>query len=218
MGNSKTQTIRVWGDFACFTRPEMKVERFSYPFITPSAARGIFDAIYLKPTEFRWQITRIEILREPSYIALRRNEVTKVASGKPIDVEESRAQRQTMALRDPNYRLSGEIRPWPAHTANQTRFEEQWLRRVTHGKCFHHPYFGCREFACYFLPEEDAEPANPVPYATDTGYMVYDVFDLSCMQEKSAPAFISVFKPEIAAGVIQVPDFEDARVLKPRES
>ena len=101
MGKPNPQVLRVWGDFACFTRPELKAERFSYPFITPSAARGIFDAIYCKRTEFRWQITRIEILREPSFISLRRNEVTKVASRKPIDVEESRAQRQTMALRDP---------------------------------------------------------------------------------------------------------------------
>jgi CRISPR-associated protein Cas5d len=71
----KDQALEVWGELACFTRPEMKVERFSYPVITPSAARGIYDAIYCKPKEFRWQITRVEILKPPSYIALRRNEV-----------------------------------------------------------------------------------------------------------------------------------------------
>ncbi|MEA1980804.1 MAG: CRISPR-associated protein Cas5, partial [candidate division Zixibacteria bacterium] len=73
--NSKVHILKVWGDFACFTRPEMKVERFSYPIITPSAARGIFDAIYCKSKEFRWQITQIELLKPASYIALRRNEV-----------------------------------------------------------------------------------------------------------------------------------------------
>lgn len=217
MGTPKPQVIRAWGDFACFTRPELKAERFSYPFITPSAARGIFDAIYSKCTEFRWQVTQIEILREPSYIALRRNEVTKVASRKPIDVEESRAQRQTMALRAPRYRLTAEIRPWPGYAAKQASFEDQWNRRVRHGKCFHQPYLGCREFACFFLPEDEAEPASPVPYAADTGLMIYDVFDLSRMQGPSAPAFISLFRPEVEAGVIRVPEFDDPRVQKPQE-
>src|SRR3954452_12185608 len=73
--NPNRQVLEVWGDFACYSRPEMKVERFSYPCITPSAARGIFDAIYAKPVEFRWQVNEIEVLAPPSYIALRRNEV-----------------------------------------------------------------------------------------------------------------------------------------------
>jgi CRISPR-associated protein Cas5d len=73
------QVIRVWGEFACFSRPEMKVERFSYPVPTPSAARGILDAIYCKPTKFRWQVLRIEVLKPIRYIALRRNEVKEKA-------------------------------------------------------------------------------------------------------------------------------------------
>lgn len=217
MATPKAQVIRVWGDFACFTRPELKAERFSYPFITPSAARGIFDAIYSKRVEFRWQVTQIEILREPSYIALRRNEVTKVASRNPIDVDEARAQRQTMAIRDPCYRLTAEIRPWPGHAHKQASFEDQWDRRVRHGKCFYQPYFGCREFACWFLPEDEAEPASPVRCAADTGYMIYDVFDLSQSQDSNARVFISLFRPDVAGGIIRVPEFSDPRVLKPKE-
>ena len=72
---AQTFVLRVWGDFACFSRPELKVERFSYPLPPPSAVRGIFDAIYSKPNEFRWQAEKVEVLAEPSYIALRRNEV-----------------------------------------------------------------------------------------------------------------------------------------------
>lgn len=218
MATPTPQILRAWGDFACFTRPELKAERFSYPFITPSAARGIFDAIYAKPAEFRWQVTKIEILRAPEYIALRRNEVTRVASLRPIDVEKVRAQRQTMALRNPCYRLTAEIRPWIEHAAKQLSFEEQWDRRVRHGKCFHQPYLGCREFACFFLPEDEAEPAAPVPYCNDLGLMIYDVFDLSRPQGRSAPVFISLFRPEIACGVVKVPEFSDQRVLKPREN
>lgn len=217
MGAPKPQVIRAWGDFACFTRPEMKAERFSYPFITPSAARGVFDAIYAKPKEFRWQVTRIEILREPAYIALRRNEVTKVASREPIDVERVRAQRQTMALREPAYRLTAEIRPWREFEFRQTALEEQWGRRVRAGKCFHQPYLGCREFACYFLPEEEAGAAEPVEYSTDIGLMIYDVFDLSRQQGTHAGPYISVFRPEVSRGVVEVPEFGDARVLKPVE-
>ena len=86
----KTQVLEVWGEFACFTRPELKVERFSYPVITPSAARAIFDAIYCKPNknpskaEFRWQIKKVEVLSEPKYIALRRNEVREGSSTSTI--------------------------------------------------------------------------------------------------------------------------------------
>jgi CRISPR-associated protein Cas5d len=215
MGQPKPQVIRAWGDFACFTRPEMKAERFSYPFITPSAARGVFDAIYCKPKEFRWQVTKIEILNQPSYIALRRNEVTKVGSREPIDVEKARAQRQTMALREPRYRLTAEIRPWPEFVSRQTCLEDQWNRRVRAGKCFHQPYLGCREFACYFLPEEEAEPAEPIRYTTDIGLMIYDVFDLSRPQTNSAAPFVSVFRPGVAGGVVMVPDFGSREVLKP---
>ena len=217
MATPKPQTIRVWGDFGCFTRPELKAERFSYPFITPSSARGIFDAIYAKPVEFRWQVRRIEILREPKYIGLRRNEVTKTAGRTPIDVEEARAQRQTMALRNPEYRLTAEIRPWPGHTGKQTTLEEQWLRRARYGKCFHQPYFGCREFACFFLPEDEAPPAAPAAYADNIGFMLYDVFDLARPQDSRAAPAISLFRPEVVAGVVEVPDYSDARVLKVRE-
>lgn len=136
--SKKTHTLEVWGDLACFTRPEMKVERFSYPVITPSAARGIFDAIYwegirdshgMKPY-FHWQVERIEVLEMPRYLALRRNEVKGIVPGtaklnkwmsgaetpEPLwadsdDVTTGRTQRQTMALKNVRYRLTARVIP-----------------------------------------------------------------------------------------------------------
>src|SRR5436305_2429072 len=138
-----SQVLEVWGDFACFSRPELKVERFSYSVITPSAARGVFDAVFAKPEEFRWQIREVEVLERPSYIALRRNEVKeKVNVAAVLDWmagrrepeplwadgdrdstgtdEKGRTQRQTMALKNVRYRLHAEIRPWPGHGAKQS--------------------------------------------------------------------------------------------------
>ena len=238
----KTHVIEVWGDFACFTRPECKVERFSYPLPTPSAARGIFDAIYCKPNknpsqaEFRWQITRVEVLAPVSYIALRRNEVKDkanfsaiskwmVGKGDPeplwadgdrdslgVDTK-GRTQRQTMALKNVRYRLYGEIRPWPAHENKLTALEAQFQRRAERGKCFAQPCFGFREFPAYFGPPQ----GNDMPLQDlndDLGIMLYDVFDLSAPGTANSRPSISVFRAQIRNGVMEVPDYMSEAVLK----
>ena len=228
-----TQTIEVWGELACFSRPEMKVERFSYPVITPSAARGIFDAVYAKPVEFRWQIDRIEVLSPPSYIALRRNEVKEKVSvsrvtqwmkgnapPEPILADSDgeatgRTQRQTMALRDVHYRLHARILPWPGFERMQTAFEEQFRRRASKGKCFYQPYFGCREFPAWFeLCEPDATDPPPIGLELDVGLMVYDVFDLSRPGGSGDRPYITLFRASVAAGVLDVPAFDDPAVIK----
>ena len=199
------QVLEVWGDLACFTRPELKVERFSYPVITPSAARGIYDAIYCKRTEFRWQITRIDILAYPHYIALRRNEVKDkisiksvqrwmeqkeepqplIADGTPEELgtdQKGRTQRQTMALKNVHYYLYAHVHPWPGFEHNLIALEAQFRRRASHGKCIYQPYFGCREFPAYFqLLDIDInnKPEKSIPVNMDIGLMLYDVFDLS---------------------------------------
>ncbi len=151
------QTLEIWGDLACFTRPELKVERFSYPCITPSAARGVFDAIYAKPVEFRWQIRRIELLEKPAFLALRRNEVKEKINVTAVSAwmegkrepepiwadgdrelvgtdEKGRTQRQTMALRNVRYRLTAEIVPWSGHEGRLPALEAQFRRRAAKGK------------------------------------------------------------------------------------
>lgn len=230
----KPQIMEVWGDFACFSRPELKVERFSYPIITPSAARGIFDAIYCKPNkdpaqaQFRWQITKIELLTPIAYIALRRNEVGSVVSTanvkkwmkgtsavQPLMVEQAQ-QRQTMALKNVRYRLTGEIHPFPGHEANQQALEAQFIRRATQGKCFHQPCFGCREFPAYYryITSLDGE-ASPYGYTQDLGMMLYDVFDLRVPNDGFVPPFVSVFHANVRHGVLHVPHYDSNKVLKP---
>jgi CRISPR-associated protein Cas5d len=235
---ARDQALDVWGDFACFTRPELKVERFSYPVPTPSAVRGIYDAIYCKRTEFRWQATSVEILAPPQYIALRRNEVKDKVSSKlaetwmqgvnspePIwaDGSESRdkgrTQRQTMALRNVRYRLHAEIRPWPGFEEHLLGFEEQFRRRAAHGKCIYQPYFGCREFPAFFdLLEVGAPSAKIEQFDLDIGLMLYDVFDLSqpgtpLVTPGDFPS-ISFFRASVRSGVLVVPDYSSDSVLR----
>lgn len=237
-----THTLEVWGDLACFTRPEMKVERFSYPIITPSAARGIFDAIYwdgkreaggIRPY-FYWQVTRIEVFEMPRYIALRRNEVkgcvpaaatlNKWMSGseppKPLwadgdDETTGRTQRQTMALKDVRYRLTARIAPKSGHDFG--KLNACFQRRARAGKCFQQPYFGCREFPAFFEYLENPEPAATAPYTQKLGLMLYDVFDLrkERVGEKDKP-FISLFDAEVVNGVLAIPDYANSCVLKPQ--
>jgi CRISPR-associated protein Cas5d len=248
--NSNAQVIEIWGDFACFSRPELKVERFSYPVITPSAARGVLDAIFCKPNrdpreaQFRWRVTRIELLKPIAYIALRRNEVKeKINVGaverwmkgeeEPTPIfadgdrallgtdEKGRTQRQTMALRDVRYRIAAEIRPFPGHESRQASLEAQFRRRAGQGKCFQQPCLGCREFPAYFeLLDEHSPLGAPIDVSQDLGFMLYDVFDLSRpgtpLNERDRP-YISLFRAKLERGVLEVPGFESSLVLKPGE-
>lgn len=235
-------TITVWGDFACFTRPEFKVERFSYPVITPSAARGIFDAIYCKPNripqeaEFRWQISKIEVLRLPKYISLKRNEIKEKANvkstwlsgaSKPEPIwgdgtkdllgtdTKGRTQRQTMALKDVRYRIHGNIKPWPGHEHKIKAMDAQFERRVKSGKCIYQPYFGCREFPAFFeLTDVTGTTEKPAPLDLDLGLMLYDVFDLSRPGSGYDRPCISIFRAHIKNGVLEVPSFDSQDVLK----
>jgi len=216
----KDQALDVWGEFACFTRPELKVERFSYPVPTPSAVRGIYDAIYCNRHEFRWQVTRVEILKPIRFVALRRNEVrekidpnvveNKWMNGEPpspiyADLTEGmlgtdrkgRVQRQTMALGDVRYRLHAVIWPYGGFEGKQNGYESEFRRRATRGKCIYQPYFGCREFPAYFeLVEVGSPPAKfEKPFDLDIGWMLYDVFDLT---EKVPDAEVGQTKPRIS--------------------
>ncbi len=230
----KVFKVDVWGDFACFSRPESKVERFSYPIINPSAARGVLDAIYSKNIEFYWQIDRIEVLRPIKFIALKRNEVKEKISTRAVisamggkelaptvvdATKESagsdqvgRTQRQTMALCDVKYRIHAHIVPRHGFVGQINALESQFERRVTNGKCFAQPYFGQREFVAYFAP---AENESPIDYSQKLGYMVYDVFNLDVVSTDNAAPFISLFEAEIVGGVMEVPSWSDARVKKP---
>ena len=226
--------IEVWGDFACFSRPESKVERLTYPVITPSAARGILSAIYSKPVEFYWQVRKIEVLKPIRYITFKRNEVinSKIGSKpKPILVEETqlkikdesgkekkigaehRTPRQTVALKDVRYRITADIIPQKEYKGTLEQLYKQAERRIHNGKCFFQPSLGLREFVCYFDEATDAEPVNE---SMDIGFMLYDVFDLHKYEvTKTTEPFVSVFHAVLENGVMIVPDFDSSEVLKP---
>ena len=177
--------VDVWGDFACFSRPESKVERLTYPVPTPSAMRGVLSAIYSKPNEFYWQITRIDVLRKPEYISFKRNEVKEKIPEKPsepvrVDLtgggNKGRTQRETVALKNVKYRVYAQIRKRDDFKGTEKQLYEQALRRIRRGQCYYQPSLGLREFAAYF--EEGTGRAVPIDMDLDMGYMLYDVFDL----------------------------------------
>lgn len=230
----QTHTLEVWGELACFTRPEAKVERYSYPVITPSAARGIFDAIYFKRSyAFFWQIEAVELLALPRYIGLRRNEVKNKAPYdsdalipeaevpdyfQPIEADDmqgdnkGRTQRQTMALKNVRYRLHAHMCLRQGATGELAKMEACFVRRAASGKCFYQPYFGCREFPAWFSTELSG--AKPESIDLPLGWMVYDTFDLAEQHDRTASASISLFHATLQNGVMKVPTFDSPDVKK----
>jgi CRISPR-associated protein Cas5d len=221
----KSYVLDVTGDYACFTRPEMKVERVSYDVITPSAARSIFEAILWKPA-IRWRINKIEVLNPVKWISVRRNEVGAVASTRIAEtamrtgkgnlalyVEDERQQRAGLFLRDVAYRLHATLEILPNAGENNTlpKFMDMFERRARSGQCVNQPYLGTREFACAFsLIEDLAKEAGAKPAIAETrdlGWMLYDM-DFSQVNDP-APRF---FKAQMQAGVIHVPVWESEEV------
>ena len=206
--------VEFWGDFACFTPPWGKVERMTYPFPTPSAARGMLSSIYSKPKEFFWQINRIEVLRPIRYIGFKRNEVKSKTSGKEyLYTEDDRTQRQTVALKDVRYRVAASIIPRPDYSGSERQLYEQAQRRVSMGKCYVQPSLGLKEFAAYF--GEADESFVPIEEELDAGLMVYDVFDLAddSVKKKTTPQ-LSLFHAVMRSGIVQVPPWDSPEVLK----
>jgi CRISPR-associated protein Cas5d len=207
--------LRVWGEFACFTRPEMKVERVSYDVMTPSAARGILEAILWKPA-IRWEITRIHVLNEIRFQSIRRNEVatkiparnvtTAMSQGGPLHslVEEDRQQRAALVLRNVDYVIEArfEMTDKAGPDDNPGKFSEMFRRRASSGQCRHQPYLGCREFTGNFELAEDPPPA--IDKNGDLGWMLYDIDFADDMR----PLF---FRPEMRNGVIDVPPFREVK-------
>lgn len=221
----KEYCLEVWGDMACFTRPEFKVERVSYDVITPSAARAIFEAILFKRYAMRWQITRIDVLNPVKWTSVRRNEVGAVAGKTPIFIEEKRQQKNALILRDVRYRLWAKLvfipvakRPKEAFAVHRpgddevpTKYYGMFERRAAQGQCFTQPYLGTREFAASWrLVDTQSESLAPaIAEDKDLGIMLYDM-------DFSAPADIQpmFYRPQMKAGVIIVPPSDSQEVLR----
>ena len=169
--------VKVTGDFACFTRPELKVERMSYPCMTPSAARGILDSILWKP-EFKWFIRRILVLNPVKFFSIKRNELDKIIPSRglsPIIIENNRAQRNSLILRDVAYVIEASVHlDAPSQTNPPVKYIEMFNRRVKKGQCWRRPYFGCREFSADFMPAFDSD--QPIAEDIPIGGMLLDIF------------------------------------------
>ncbi|MBX2980049.1 MAG: type I-C CRISPR-associated protein Cas5 [Flavobacteriales bacterium] len=214
----KPYCLEVSGDYACFTRPEMKVERVSYDVITPSAARAVFEAILWKPA-VRWHVRKIEVLKPVRWMNLRRNEVATVVSVSNVKsamnkgtgdlglyIEADRLQRAGLFLRDVAYRLHADLEfiRDKDKEGNARKYEEMFERRAQKGQCVNQPYLGCREFAAHFRLVEDTtkEPA-PIGMDEQLGYMLHDL-DFSNPNDPQ-PKF---FRAEVKGGVMEVPELD----------
>ncbi len=211
MGSEAPLAVKVWGDFACFTRPEMKVERVSYPVMTPSAARGVLEAIFWKP-EFAWRVDEVCVLNEIRYFSILRNEVNQRMSerlargwaqgGGGYDATESdnRAQRHTLALRDVAYVVRARPEPKSGAAEDAAKFRDQFRRRVGRGQCFATPYLGCREFGASFAPIDGSE--RPIAWTEGLGRMLLDVVYAGDGSGRASPRF---FEAALDEGVLRVP-------------
>lgn len=201
--------VKVWGDLACFTRPEMKVERVTYPVITPSAARGVLEAIFWKP-EFVWRIEEVWVLNPIRYFSILRNEVNArqseraaaswQRSGGGYDASADRAQRHTLALRNVAYLIRAQIELKPHANADVAKYRDQFRRRVQDGRCFATPYLGCREFSAAFAVPNGEE--QPIDLTDGLGLMLHDLDYRDDGTGRGTPHF---FNARLERGVLRVP-------------
>ena len=201
--------VKVWGELACFSRPEMKVERVSYPLMTPSAARGVCEAIFWRPA-ISWEILEIAVLNPIEYMSFVRNEVNSRAServaagwqahGGGYDATADRAQRHTLALRDVAYLIRAQIRLNPGVSDDIAKFRDQFRRRVRNGRCFSMPYLGCREFSAFFAEPDGSEVS--IDRTDDLGPMLLDLDYTSDGSGAGVPIF---FDAHLDGGVLKVP-------------
>lgn len=202
--------VRVWGDLACFTRPEMHVERVSYPVMTPSAARGVLESIFWKP-EMRWIVEEIHVLNDIQYFSIRRNEINSrqtdrtargwQRNGGGYDVADDRTQRHTLALRDVAYLLRARVELRPGVTDAPAKYRDQFRRRVERGQCWSTPYLGTREFAASFSEPIPGETALH-DFNEHLGLMLLDIEYDADGSGRSRPQF---FDAVVEHGVLRVP-------------
>lgn len=204
--------VKLWGEYACFTRPEMKVERVTYPVMTPSAARGALEAIFWKP-QVTWRIEEIHVLNPVAYTSILRNEINDRQSertargwarnGGGYDAADrrSRAQRHTLALRDVAYVVRAQLVLEDGVADDIAKYRDQFRRRVARGQCFATPYLGCREFSASFGEPEPGDA--PIERTEDLGLMLLDIDYDPDGSGRGTPMF---FDASLDRGVLRVPD------------
>ena len=216
----KRFVLDVSGDYACFTRPEMKVERVSYDLITPSAVRAIFEAILWKPV-IRWHPRRIEVLAPIRWVNLRRNEVgaristrnivAAMGSGSllALNIEDERQQRAGLFLHGVHYRLHADLEVLLDHAGGDPpgKYLAMFERRASKGQCVNQPYLGCREFAADFRLAGQTDHTAPIGETRDLGWMLYDLDYAN--PSNPMPRF---FNARMVEGVVEIPDWDGEEV------
>lgn len=209
--------LKVTGDFACFTRPDLKVERMSYPCMTPSAARGILEAILWKP-EFQWYVRRIIVLKPVQFVSIKRNEISKKQNpkGEPIEITENRVQRNSIVLKDVGYIIEASVfvdekyiekTKSSEHPITVKKYRTMFERRVKKGQCWHQPCLGTREFAADFsIPNEQDQPLD-ITYPV--GSMFYDMF----YDEKGKITPLFFYDVAIVNGILECPEEKAIKML-----
>ncbi|RTL86130.1 MAG: type I-C CRISPR-associated protein Cas5 [Hyphomicrobiales bacterium] len=215
--------LRIAGDYACFTRPEMKVERVSYDVMTPSAARGVLEAIHWKPA-IQWVVTAIHVLKPIRFQSIRRNEVGHKApvaairkamkSGNLQDlaliVEDDRQQRAATVLRDVDYMIDArfELTDKAGPDDNEGKHLDIFNRRARKGQCFHQPSLGAREFPARFsLIEPAEEPPSPIEETRDLGFILWDL-------DHGGDRGSMFFRARLDKGVMHVPPPGSREILR----
>ena len=227
----KEYCLEVWGPLACFTRPELKVERVSYDVITPSAARAIFESILFKKYAMRWQVTKIEVLNPIKWTSVRRNEVGAVANPNmaAIMIEDKRQQRNSLMLKEVRYRIWAKLvfipvsaRPKEAFAKhepdkheNPMKYYEMFERRASQGQCFTQPYLGTRECSASFrLVDAEKETLSPALSEQDGGNRELGImlYDMDFSKPKNIQAMF--YRAEMKNGVIVVPPVNSEEILR----
>ena len=192
--------LQVRGDGALFSRPELKVERVTYPVMTPTAARGVLEAIFWKP-QMSYRVVAIEVLRPIQQFTIRRNETHQVVSlsgalrGDRVDTASARDQRNAVCLRDVAYRIHAQIDVSDDANKNAAAYRAQFRRRVTRGACFQQPYLGTKEFSADFGDPDDTQP---ITRNEDLGVMLHSI-------HFGPPIRMEWFTARLESGVMHVP-------------
>ncbi len=222
--------VDVWGDFAMFTQPTAKVERVSYPIPTPSALRGILNAIYMKPKEFYYQITGVDIMNPIKTFSMKKNETKeKVDAKKPKPIvqiaekgNKGLTQRNNIYLKNVYYRIYADIvRRDDFKERDIKALENQFNKRILKGKCFYQPYLGTRECMCFFsFPNELRKPFN---ITKNFGVILYDVFDITDNtplntdpKSRSGNIEITFFEAKAVNGHIKIPAYDSDELYSKR--
>lgn len=226
MLDNRIVRVKVSGNFACFTRPDLKVERMTYPCMTPSAARGILDSILWKP-EFQWYVRRIIVLEPVRFATIKRNEINSKQSKTPIVVDEVdasgkpkyRAQRNSVVLRNVAYTIEASIYQKQASDKNKPEKyigrkgidadnDGMFIRRVKKGQCWRRPYLGVREFSAEFVEPDGAE--EPIKETIPIGSMLFDIF----YDERGKPEPLFFYDVAVRNGVLNCEVSENDKMMQ----